>query len=258
MIYVFEDDERDPLPQLFIKAYDKRLSDKFIYTRGNGNVYNKVETLLLSTDDTIVVYLDTVPGNLDTRRIYTKLSNLSVRNGNRVIVLPVICSEYYFIKSVEYENVITSQDDLRICIDRKPYFISQLLNGESEKKYCSSYEKYCKLILKKAAIDCIRNSRDNGKNVYFRWYYNQDCKCGMPFEDCKDKQLAVKSMDFLNSFPCVPVGSAAMNGKVWTLDELWNIHRNLVNEHNKLCEALMEAEPDINKKNMYKLIRFIA
>lgn len=43
MIYVFEDDSRDSIPQLFMKSYDENVSSQFIYTKGNGNIYNKVE-----------------------------------------------------------------------------------------------------------------------------------------------------------------------------------------------------------------------
>lgn len=257
MIYMFEDDERDPIPQLFQCSYDRQMSDCFIYTRGNGNIYNSVESLINNTDEQILVYLDTIPGNLDTRRIYVKLSALSRKNNYRVIVMPIIGSEYLFIRSVERENVILSQEDIRICVELRPYFTSKMLKGEQERKYCTSYKKYCKLILKKESLDCIRNSEDNGANRHFRWYYSKDCGCEDVLKSCKDKTLQDKSAALLNSYPIIPRGSKLDDLTKITIDGAWKIHRELVDVHNVLCNKLMQAEPNMEKKNNYKLIKYI-
>lgn len=256
MIYVFEDDERDPLPQLFMKAYDHQISSTFIYTRGNGNIYNNVVNLLGSGEN-VVVYLDTIPGNDSTRRLYVRLGRLSRQNNNRLIVLPIIGAEYYFIKSVQHENVVTSPKDIDICVNRKAYFQSQLLSEPKEKKYCKSYERYCKIILEKAVLDCIRNAKDDGNNLYFRWYYEKNCKCGNSLPSCSEKELLKKAEDFVKSFPYVPEGSIALDAKGLPRDDIWLIHRNLVDEHNELCRELRQKDPDISRKNLYKEIKYI-
>lgn len=256
MIYVFEDNKKDPLPQLFMKSYCSEISSNFIYTEGNGNVYHKVESLL-SSNDKILVYLDTIPGNDSTRKIYYKLSSLSRKNNNQIIVLPILGLEYYFIKSIQYENVITSEVDVNRCVNRKAYFTSNLLSNQKEKDYCKYYERYCKLILMKGVIDCIRNTEDNGKNKYFRRYYKEDCKCRDFLESCKDKSIKEKSTCFLKAFPCVPRGSKIQNMKRLEIDEIWKIHRALVDEHNKLCIELKENEPNETRKNIYKEIKSI-
>lgn len=103
MIYVFEDDERDPISQLFRMAYDNSVSSKFIYVRGGGNIYSKVESLL-NYKDIILVYLNTIPGNKETLKIYNKLSMLSRKNNRSIIVLPILGAEYYFIKSIPLDK----------------------------------------------------------------------------------------------------------------------------------------------------------
>ncbi len=256
MIYVFEDNKKDPLPQLFMRSYRKEISSNFIYTEGNGNVYSNVEHLL-NNNDTILVYLDTIPGNDSTRRIYHKLASLSRKNNNKIIVLPILGSEYYFIKSIQSEKVITSKIDIDTCINRKAYFSSKLLSNQKEKDYCKYYERYCKLVLMKAVLDCVRNSEDNGKNEHFRWYYNKDCRCIAPLSFCINKSIQDKSSDFLKAFPCVPDGCNIQNMKRVEIPAIWNIHRALVEEHNKLCMELREKEPNEVRKNIYKEIKSI-
>ena len=256
MKFVFEDDERDPIPQLFMKAYDKGTASEFIYTRGNGNMINTLSTLVNNTNEIIIAYLDTIPGNDSTRRIYNKLMKLSRDNNNQIIVLPIIGSEYYFIKSIQNECVVTNIDDVITCVNRKAYFNSRLLAGQEERTYCKYYERYCKLILEKAVLDCVRNSEDFGKNIYFRWYYTKNCKCENPLGICKNKVLNQKSCDFLASYPCVPQGSIANNLKSLSVGDIWDIHRKLVDEHNDLCAELMLNEPDVTRKKIYKRIGY--
>ncbi len=256
MIYVFEDDERDPLPQLFMKAYNRQISSTFIYTRGNGNIYNNVVNLVSSGED-IVVYLDTIPGNDSTRRLYVNLRRLSRQNSNRIIVLPIIGLEYYFIKSIQYENVITSSIDIKICVNRKAYFESQLLSEPKEKKYCKYYERYCKIILSKAVLDCIKNTEDDGNNLYFRWYYERSCRCESSLSSCNEKELSKKATDFIRAFPYVPGGSIVLDTEEVSKNDIWMIHRNLVDEHNELCRELRQKDPDISRKNLYKEIKYI-
>lgn len=256
MKFVFEDHEKDPIPQLFMKAYDKKTASDFIYTHGNGNMFNELSALIAQTNDTIIAYLDTIPGNDSTRRIYNKLKRLSRDNHNRVIVLPIIGSEYYFIKSIQNENVFINKDDVIKCVNRKAYFNSKLLISQKDRAYCKYYERYCKLVLEKAVLDCIRNSEDNGKNTYFRVYYTENCKCGNSLAICKDKLLKQKSIDLLASYPCVPQGSIATNLKSLSITEIWDIHRELVDEHNNLCAELMLHEPDASRKNIYKTIGY--
>ena len=80
MIFVFEDEETDLLSKLFVSAYS---NCSFYYVKGNGNISNKVKKLLNESDETIMVFLDTIPDNKDTIDIYNDLKRLSRRNPRR-------------------------------------------------------------------------------------------------------------------------------------------------------------------------------
>lgn len=254
MKYVFEDDERDPLPQLLRKAYRKEWDSELVFTRGNGNLYSRAEELL-NEGEKIVVYLDTIPGNDSTRRIYNRLRQLALKHRNKILVLPIIGAEYYFIKSIQYGNVVTDNEEVANCVNRKPYFESKLLTGEKEKEFCRNYEKYCKLILKKNVLDCVRNSEDSGANTHFRWYYIKNCKCSEPEQDCDDKTVKEKALDYVAAYPYMPLNMTEQCVSHTAEEELRKIHKKLVAEHNELCYALREAEPEENKKNSYKEIK---
>ena len=68
MIYIFEDMKNDILSEFFRKAYPSEVSDKFIYTNGNGGIIRAVKELLETTQDTIIVFLDFYPTN-DIRKL---------------------------------------------------------------------------------------------------------------------------------------------------------------------------------------------
>ncbi len=100
MIVIFEDKMDDLLSNLFRSAYS---NCSFIYSNGNGNLETLVRHYLDSSDEFIMVYLDTIPDNKDTINIYKTLARISRRNNFRVIVMPIVCAEYYFISSLSYE-----------------------------------------------------------------------------------------------------------------------------------------------------------
>lgn len=256
MIYIFEDDIRDPIPSLFLQSYDINATTEFIYTKGNGNIYKKVEGLI-NSNDTIIVYLDTIPGNIETRRLYNKLLKLSRRNNKSIIVLPILGAEYYFIKSIHNKPIVIDKDSVNICVNNKSYFNSAIISTQEDKKYCKYYERFCKLVLNKAVMDCVRNSEDNGNNTQFRWYYNKKCRCEKSLDICESEELKDKSNDLLCAYPCIPSNSLINNKKSLNIQDIWNIHRILVDEHNELCDELANNDPDKSKTVTYKYINYI-
>lgn len=256
MIYIFEDDERDPIPQLFMKSYNVIDSSKFVYTRGNGNIY-KIVVSKLSAGDTIVVYLDTIPGNIESRTIYGQLLRLSRKNNKSIIVLPIFGAEYYFIKSISNKPVVLDKSSVDICIDDRAYFGSSIIETQEDRKYCKYYERFCKLILHKSVIDCVRNTKDNGSNKQFRYYYTKDCKCETSLDICIDEKLLSKSYNLLQAYPCVPFNSSLEVQKTLSIVDIWDIHRLLVDKHNRLCDELANNDPDKSRIKAYKHINYI-
>lgn len=63
------------------------------YAQGNSKIQRVVEDMLIKTSEDIIVYMDLIPDNKYTVMLYKDLRRLSVKNGYRVIVLPMICME---------------------------------------------------------------------------------------------------------------------------------------------------------------------
>lgn len=257
MIFVFEDDKDDLLSRLFKAAYPREIADSFKSAEGNGGFKKKVEKLLEDTEDIIAVFIDVVPDNDQTAQLYTTLRRDSRRNGNRVIVFPLVCSEYYFIKSIaKNHHLFETFQGVDFCINKKFYANSPLLNDSDSIKFAKNFEKYCKLVLLKhnVVIDCVRRSRgEHNENYKYGYYYLKDCLCEYSNRTCTSKSLIQKSLDYVAEFPCVPNGTLVKRGRILDLNELWEIHKRLVAEYNEMCEQFIICDPSNSSK--YKFIK---
>lgn len=99
MIFMFEDDGNDLLSQLFRKAYPEDISDKFKYLKGISNAKDEIESIMKETSESVTLFMDLVPDNLDLRSKYNTLRLMSRRNNFRLIIIPTLCLEFCFIKS---------------------------------------------------------------------------------------------------------------------------------------------------------------
>ena len=102
-MYIFEDKSTDLLSILFKKAYPDKISSGFNFMGGVGNILLKVQNLMQesSFDETIYIFMDLIPDNFETVKIYSKLRGISLQNEYKLIIFPLVCAEYYFIYSVE-------------------------------------------------------------------------------------------------------------------------------------------------------------
>lgn len=121
MIFIFEDNKDDIISEFYRRAYNNNISNKFIYSNGNSFIPDISTNLLKNTNDSIVVFIDMIPGNKSIIEIYKKLHNISKANNFRLIVLPIICAEYYLIKSLYKSQVLKNTEGIDICINREFY-----------------------------------------------------------------------------------------------------------------------------------------
>ena len=254
MIYIFEDHPEADISLLFKSAYSEKVAKNFIYAKGNGNLADKVNSCLLNTTDMIIVFMDMIPGNKDCYTIYRELCCISKKNSNRVVVLPIICAEYYMIQSIQNEDMFIDAVEVDRCINKIPHITSNLMKHPDKAKYCKNFEKYCKYILRyNTAKDCLKpynkNSDINGE------YYRKTCTCQVSTVDCVQKPLSEKAIDLLLSYQYVPGGSIALNVKNLAEKDIWDIHRELVDEYNAFADEYILA--DSNSLNKYKKIGYI-
>ena len=255
MIYIFEDHPEADISLLFKSAYNGKIANSFIYAKGNGDLVDKVRSCLLNTADMIVVFMDTIPGNKDCYTIYRELGHISKKNNNRVVVLPIICAEYYMIKSIQNEELFIDMDETNRCINKIPHITSKLMKYTDKARFCKNFEKYCKYILKyNTSKDCLKpyNKIDdiNGE------YYKESCTCEMSTSDCLQKTLSEKAINLLVSYKYVPSGSIAVNVSDVTEADIWDIHRELVDEYNSFVDEYRLANTN-SSENKYKKIGYI-
>lgn len=250
MIFIFEDKEIDLLSKLFKSAYND--SSYFIYANGNGNLVNITEKCVNKYSDIIVVYLDTIPDNKCTADIYGDLRRLSIRNNFRVIVLPIICAEYYFINSLP-DKYFYDYSLVDVCMS-KSYWRDLNFTDEEDKKFVKNFEKFCKLILLKNVKDCIKHTRfkDNSNKLY-SYYYCKDCLCNCSDFDCDVLSLVDKAINFVHKYPFFPVYDFIGDFESVDTDEVWSIHKRLVDDYNSFVDTYKIA----NSNYSYKKLKYI-
>lgn len=260
MKIIFEDNKKDVLCKLYLVTYlNKSVQGDFIFAEGNAKAFNKTKELLKDSTEDIVMFLDMPPGNRDAIKIYKELRIEANNTDERLIVFPIPCFEYYFIISIcNSEWLFNSMDGIQTCIDKGYFRNESLLETEEDKRYVTTFEKYCKLILKKSVIDCVKHC--NMGNGYYGLYYTQDCLCNKRLIECKSKELKDKSRDMLLKFPCFPLDSGISGVRKLNKQQLWAIHDRLVAEFNRMTELYKEkagSDEEIigNYKLKYKTIR---
>lgn len=135
--------------------------------------------------------MDMIPGNKETAKIYKSLRDMSFKSQYRLVVLPVVCMEYYLVKSLKASQVMKSQAGVDICINKDVYFDSPLIVTDIDKSFVKNFEKYCKLILIKNLKKCASHS---GKTTEVRYgkYYLKDCFCQYEETECIEEKLLAK------------------------------------------------------------------
>lgn len=249
MKYVFEDCQFDPLCQLFNCMYPKEVSDNFIYTRGNGKLERAVQSLV-GEEDRVYVYLDLVPGNLDSVRIYKKLWDYK-DEFERYLIFPIICREYYYLLALYNTCAVVREDWVHSCLSRQWYLdgSNSIIETDMDKRFCSSFEKLCKLTIKKALRECAK-----GKVLEF---YAERCSDYI-IKECYPycPPLEDKMRNILSAFDCVPSGSIATGKRAVSFEEAIQIHRKLVDCYNDMCSRFKAIDTRSGVK--YLSIKYMA
>jgi hypothetical protein len=250
MKYLFEDREDDVLSVLYRNAYPVSVTRDFVYSNGSGNLYGIAESISKSyASENILVFLDVVPDNRETMKTYSKLSGLYSNSGGRVITMPIICTEHYFIKSIQGSSVIKDTTGLDACCEVLPWRESGMLVTDNDRKKAKNFERFCKLFLIKALKDCAKHSRDvNKSNAEYGYYYTLDCLCEGNKDWCVSDLLIDKAIRFVHQFPCYPLGDLGSPSRtLLDRDKLLDLNEILCTWHNakiqefgtqNICETL--------------------
>lgn len=251
MKFVFED---DVLSKLFRSSLDEQVGKNIIYAKSSSNIETIIKPLLCDTDDAICIFMDLPPGNKELVSIYKNLSAICKLYSKTAIIIPIICMEYYFIKSIaNFNNLFTNHSIVTDCVDKRPFFNSELIITKEDKKYCKYFERYCKLILMKNVKDCIR-TECNG-NPRYGFYYLKDCTYNNKEIYCRDNSLVQKSQDFIKSFIFTRFSEYCDISYIDTY--LQSLHNKAVDDYNELVDIFKEADrtgnPDVRYNHIKKL-----
>lgn len=244
MKILFEDKEEDVLSKLFRVAYVD--TSNFIYTNGNGNLAPKAEEILSTSQETVVVYMDAIPGNASIQSVYYKLRALSKKFAGRIWIFPIICSEFYFIRTLDRSHIM-DLEAYEVCIRKAPFETTALFKKNIEK--CKNYEKFCKLLLITGVDKCIKHTREN--NDLYGVYYETDCVCASA-KGCKELSLLEKSRKLLSEYRYIPKDTAEESERKYSNEKMKEIHRQFVFEYNLWSDQLQKT--NLNRNCKFKKI----
>lgn len=222
MKYVFEDSRSDALSKIFESAYFAETTSNFIYCNGNGNIAK--ELAKIDPEEDVVVFLDVVPDNKDTARLYRNLTEFKKRF-KRFIIFPIPCREYYYIKSMSGTQAVidTYRNSITRCLNMDYYTDDTIIETETDRKHIKNFEKFCKVVAIKAFIDCAKLT---GSTIR---YFEHDCMCNSPIDKCKKvESIENKLFRLLSAYMCVPSGSRIGKKESITWDDCIKINNLLV------------------------------
>lgn len=264
MTYIFEDWEDDILSLFFQQAYPREVVEKqFIYANGTGNIKNKIVEALNNGETEIYVFMDLVPDNLNTVIEYQNLLRIYGDNTS-ILIFPIPCSEYYVIRSMHKKSVIMVGDKFDeagdIVRNRRYFLDADIIDSDTDRKFCKNFEKFCKLFLKKAVLNCAKTSEclmdGSTENTMYNTFYKLDCVCSKSDDSCtEDTDTSSKNVLLATEYPCIPSGSLLPFLRRLTKEEVCNIHIMLVDQYN---EAVNEyRKKDIRRNVKYKNIQYM-
>lgn len=248
--YIFEDEQDDVLSILFRHSYNIDYCNKYFhYACGNGKLVKMAKDILEnSSDDKVAIFIAMIPGNDSCNDLYKVLTRLTkdYMKDDRVIVFPVVCSEYYFIQALtKYTNLLDMNKDVNIALGKEDYTKSDIylasFDHNTGKNKCKNFEKLCKYILIDYICDCAKHSRGHGDNINSKYglYYDSNCKCMDCTYNCMGENIIEKSRQLLSMYDCIPGNSIHISSSV-SWNEAKIIVNKLVDDYNSMSKKYSE------------------
>lgn len=252
MIYLFEDKQSTQLSTLFREAYPTEVSSRFCYANGNAKLKETANRLLREyPEESVLVFIDIIPDNKWTVSLYNELVTEYTKSGRRILPVPVVCSEFYFIRSIAHLPICLDEDALRLCVEELPWRDSFLAVTNKNKKFCRNFEKFCKLYLLKAVKDCAKSTPgEDASNTEYDVFYTQDCLCAEPTSQCGHISVADKARRYVAQFPCYPKGTVNLAGTgALDMHKFIRLNRLLCYYHNQKIKEFDTGEDCIEELN---------
>lgn len=209
--FVFEDYIKDVLPSFYMLHF---MDAKFIkWIGGNGHLLNYVTENKLFGDVYEIIYIDYNPWNKDIASIYSKMCKVIRRFGYHYIIIPIVCIEYQYLKSIDEKYLLDK--DLLVKL-KEVKSLSEIVNDDIK-----TYEQYCKYCAEKLVIDIASVDVDINKDLsYFKL-------------DTFGDKLDDKWIKFIMSYSICPYASGLPinylnNLSILSFEEIMDIHSKCI------------------------------
>ncbi len=255
MNFVFEDKKMANLSTLFQLPYSEARIRTFYYTAGNGELCAVIKQMRKKENTPICVYLDAPPDNEKCSEVYEELRELTEEEEYSIIVLPIPCVEYFFIRSVQDFPVFQDSECVQICANLGYYRDSKFFL-ENRQLHIRTFEQYCKKVLRYNVIPCLTRLQGLGK--LNEGFFKHDCL--YPIGEEKNRfTLLEKALRYIRQFPYVPsLETSQESARSDMTTGLWEIHRQLVKQHNQAVQEYRKRLSDpilIERCIEYKAIK---
>lgn len=279
MNFIFEDKKTADLSILFRSIYPKNIREKFVYTGSNRYICSTIKKMIKSPKDSeeysknYIVFLDIIPDNETTISVYKSISALSrtyLERGYKIIVIPIVCAEYYAIQMIHKLRLFEMNSALyHDCVEKrfwKNSYIVEKIPCKKRDRY-KNFEKYCKAILEYGGpVRCITPSdqkETEEKNKDKGAFYRNDCKLqckdilNLKKHKCIDIPTDKKAEMLLFNYPIVPAGIEIKYEDITrttysNFEEIVKIHEQLVKEFNNWVDIFINSDAEENRsKYMY-------
>lgn len=221
--YLSEDSAGSPFSQLFNAVYGCTVLECV----WSSFLLRKYARRYASSGDDVIVYLDLVPDNSRLISVYRSLMDLT-KDDLRVAVLPIVCAEYAFIRSiVGVPGTIASDEVLHEILTKSLDYSKSSFAKRHSQKWLRSFETFCKLFCAKCLNErcCSVDSNACASKPYF----SGDCNCS----DCSTRlTLLEKSVAYLGQLHIVPSCSGVTSGSL-SWDDVLECSRKLCIEYNQ-------------------------
>lgn len=103
MVFMFEDNPTTPSSELLCYTFP----GKYYFSGGSDSVSDKVESILASSAEDVVVFFDVVLDNDATVDKY-QMYRAMYRDNQRVHIIPIPCIEYYLCEWLHKAGILTT------------------------------------------------------------------------------------------------------------------------------------------------------
>lgn len=227
--YLFEDKICDRYVLFFMSKYTYTEHTN-IYFADDG-VSTIIEHLNIISKNygfiNIIVFMDLALFNSTTVREYGRIRKYAASYGGNIIVIPIPCLEYYFIKAYNKIGLGIDQEAISCVLNFTDYKSTDMyLNKIKSIKQKKTWEKFSKMVLKLGFINCFERKDEKSGISYFC----RDCvccdKCNLTFQE--------KVSLLFKEFNCMPYGVNITEMSAIPINAVYIIHKRLVDKYNSI------------------------